>query len=138
MGDTGGYAPPEHVKFAKLSDNRLYLLMGGLLLAGIVWGIVYADSQVVFGWYLGGVGAFLNYYWLRRSLKSFFDRVINQGATQLISFGYFQRYVFIGLAIAMIYLFKLASIVALVCALLIMPAAIIIESFIVSVKQEES
>src|SRR5215210_5357051 len=80
-----------------ISHARILRLMAVVLIIGVAVSLIYAPWNFTFGLGLGGALAFLNYFWLKSSLKNIFDRIALSGETpRFLAAKYFLRYAALG------------------------------------------
>jgi hypothetical protein len=120
----------EQENLAPLSHRRILSIMAVIVLTGSFLSAFYVSLSFGFGFLIGGVLAFVNYYWLKASLKAVFDRVVTEENPRFSATRYFLRYFFIGAVLAIIYFTKLVSFTAVILGLLSFAFAILIEGLI--------
>ena len=79
---------------------------------------------------LGSALAFVNYFWLKRSLKTIFDTAAEGQKPRMLAAGYFAEYAVLGLVVAAVYIGNLVPIVALILGLAGFGFAVVLEGFI--------
>ena len=84
---------------ADLSHRRILKIMALLVVAGSLAGLFAVGSRFAIGILIGGILSFVNYYWLKRSLKAIFDRAESGEKPRLFAFGYIIRYVVFGFVV---------------------------------------
>jgi len=113
-----------------LSERRLLVTMTVILIVMIAASLFLANWDVTIGLMLGGALSFLNYYWLKSSLRSLFEKVaLGTGGKFSASF-YIVRYVVIGIVIFAAARLGVASVAAMLVGLLSFAFAILLEAFI--------
>lgn len=106
-------APEQTIK--PLSHGRILKLMGVIGVAGSILGIVFVDISFGAGVLLGSVLAFVNYYWLKFSLKKIFASAAETGERPgLLGLKYFGRYLVLGAVVAILYATNAVSVVGLI------------------------
>lgn len=117
-----------------LSHRRILRTMGIIVCAGAISSFVFVSRQFGAGFIIGGLLAFLNYYWLKASLKRIFDRAIASAESgekpRFLAVNYFLRYLGIGTVLYIVYLTEVVSMVAVLLGLCVFAVAIVIEGFI--------
>jgi hypothetical protein len=114
-----------------LSHARILWIMAGVLIFGIALSLVYGTREFTLGLIIGGALAFVNYYWLRRTLRNLFDRITSTGEKpQFLAVRYFGRYAALGAVLMLVYVTRIASIVAVLLGLSAFAFAIVVEGFI--------
>ncbi len=120
----------EQENLAPLSHRRILSIMAAIVLTGSFLSAFYVSLKFGFGFLIGGVLSFVNYFWLKASLKAVFDRVVTEENPRFSATRYFLRYFFIGAVLAVIYFTKLVSFTAVILGLLSFAFAILIEGLI--------
>lgn len=115
----------------KFSHARILWIVSGVLILGILTSLVYASREFTIGLLIGGVLAFANYYWLKATLKNIFDKITSAGEKpQFLAARYFLRYAALGAVVMIVYVTKIASIVAVLLGLSAFAFAVVVEGFI--------
>ena len=124
--------PFETVKpdIKQLSHKRILLVMALVIIAETIFGFIYVSVSFGWGILIGGVLSFVNYYWLKNSLKAVFDRIVHDETPRFLATKYILRYVAFGTVLAIIYLTKTVPIVAVILGLASFALAIVIEGII--------
>ena len=118
--------PPPH-----LSHERILWIMSGVLAVAVLLSLFFATLKFTFGLIIGGVLAFVNYYWLRASLKNIFDRITSTGEKPpFLAAKYVFRYAFMAAVAALVHLTGIASITAVLLGLSAFAAAVVVEGLI--------
>ena len=115
---------------APLSHRRILWTMAIVVFVAAIVSFVFISWQFGLGFIIGGSLAFLNYYWLKTSLKSIFDRAISGEKSSFISINYFLRYLGVGALIYIVYLTQAVSMVAVMLGLSVFAVAIVIEGLL--------
>ena len=113
-----------------LSHKRILILMVLAAISGSVLSGIYISFNFGLGVLIGGALSVLNYYWLKRSLKTVFDKVAEGEKPQFLGAAYFTRYLTFAGILTVVYLSKAVPIVAVLLGLASFAAAIILEAFI--------
>jgi hypothetical protein len=113
-----------------LSHRRILTLMAFAALLGSVAGFIFVSAAFGFGVLIGGVLSLVNYYWLKRSLKTVFDAALAGEERQSLAGKYFLRYVAFGAVLTVVYLTKTVPVVAVLLGLASFALAIIFEAII--------
>lgn len=125
----------------ELSHNRILWLMGLVIVLGMVLSFILKSFIFGLGVLLGGVLAFINYYWLKKSLKSIFSAAENGEKPKVFGGNYILRYIVFALIIALIYVSNSIPIVAILLGLLSFAVAVMFEGvlriFSSFIKKEE-
>src|SRR5437870_5821850 len=91
---------PEERMPPEISHRRILFEMCGVIATGSIVGFVFFSGRAGFGVLIGGILAFANYFWQKRSLKAIFDRAIDGKKSRFLPLRYILRYVFIAAALA--------------------------------------
>jgi hypothetical protein len=113
-----------------ISEKRLLWFMAIVSVVEIVGSLFLGNWRITFGLMLGSALSFLNYYWLKISLRSLFDRATAGERPRFTGFLYVLRYGALALTIALASQLKLITIAAALIGLLTFAIAILIEAFI--------
>lgn len=113
------------------SHARILWIMSGVLICGIVLSLIYAAREFTFGLIIGGGLAFVNYYWLRQTLRNLFDRMTSAGEKpQFLAARYFLRYAALGAVLMIVYVTQVVSVVAVLLGLCAFAFAVVVEGLI--------
>jgi len=119
---------------APLSHQRILWTMAIIVLIGACFCSLFVSWQFGLGFLIGGILAFLNYYWLKASLKKIFDNAIASAASgekpRFLAINYFLRYLGMGAAIYIVFLTNAVPIVAVLLGLCVFALAIVIEGIL--------
>ena len=115
---------------APLSHRRILWTMAIVVLIGAIAGFAFVSWQFGAGFIIGGSLAFLNYYWLKQSLKRIFERAAGGEKSNFLSINYFLRYLGVGLLIYIVYLTEAVSMVAVLLGLCVFAVAIVVEGLL--------
>ena len=113
-----------------LSHKRILILMAFAALLGSMAGFIFAGTRFGIGVLIGGALSLINYYWLKRSLKTVFEEAVTGEKPQFLAGRYFLRYVAFGLILTIVYLTKAVPVAAVLLGLASFALAIIFEAFI--------
>ena len=113
--------------FKQLSHIRILWIMGLVVVFGAVLGAIFESLIFGTGILLGGVLSFVNYYWLKQSLKSIFSVAESGVKPKLFAGSYILRYIIFALVLALIYLSKMVSMVAVILGLSSFAIAVMLE-----------
>ena len=114
-----------------LSHRRILVLMGAIGLAASVLTAFKISPRFGVGVFLGFAIAFVNYFWLKRTLRQIFDAARESGQRPRMLVGkYFLRYLVLGLVVAVIYAAGWAPITALLFGMAGFGLAIVAEGII--------
>ncbi len=111
-------------------EKRLCRNMGVALAAAMLGSILVAPWRVTTGLALGGILAFLNYYWLRTSLTAMFGPTETTGVPPVWNGPrYILRYFIVGSIICGVSAFNLISLPAAIAGLCAFAVALTLEGF---------
>src|SRR5688572_12331077 len=131
MSDPIEPSAPARSDVKPLSHGRILKLMGVLGLAATVLGSVFAGLHFGLGVLAGSVLAFVNYYWLKFSLKKVFDLASETGQKpRLLGLKFFGRYVVLAAIVAVLYATDAVSVIGLVLGLGSFGFAVVLEGII--------
>lgn len=131
MSDQNEPSAPPQSDVKPLSHGRILKLMGVLGLAGSVLGTVFDGLYFGLGILAGSVLAFVNYYWLKFSLKKVFDLASETGQKpRLLGLKFFGRYVVLAVLVAILYATDAVSIIGLILGMGIFGFAVVFEGMI--------
>jgi len=131
MSDEIEPSAPAQSDVKPLSHGRILKLMGILGLAGTVIGTVFAGLYFGLGVLAGSVLAFVNYYWLKFSLKKVFDLASETGQKpRMLGLKFFGRYVVLAAVVALLYATDSVSIIGLILGLGGFGFAVVLEGMI--------
>lgn len=110
--------------------GRILLLMAAVGLAGAISGAVFVSAMFGVGVLFGTFLAFVNYYWLKRSLRKIFSAAAEGRKPRMLAAGYFLRYLMLGLVVAVVYFSSAVPIAALVLGMAGFGFAVVLEGFL--------
>jgi hypothetical protein len=113
-----------------LSHKRILTLMAFAALLGSIAGFIFVGLSFGIGVLIGGGLSLVNYYWLKRSLKTVFDKAATGERPQFLAGKYFLRYFVFGTILTIVYLTKAVPVEALLLGLASFALAIIFEAII--------
>jgi hypothetical protein len=112
------------------SHERILWIMAMLGVAGGIAGSVFKSFSFGLGILIGVALAFVNYYWLKRSLRKIFGAAESGERPSGLIGTYFVRYIALALVVAVVYITGLLPIVAVIIGLAAFGFAVLIEGFI--------
>lgn len=115
---------------AEMSHRRILILMAMLAALGSLAGFAMVSGRFGIGILTGGLLAFANYYWLKRSLKVIFEKAKEGGKPRLFALSYIARYVVFGFIVGMIYLSQAIPVTAVIAGLGSFAVAVVIEGIL--------
>ena len=114
-----------------MSNRRILWTMAMVAIAGGTASVIFISWQFGLGVIFGGVLSFVNYYWLKVSLKKVFDSAVAHGAKpRFLAVRYFSRYLTLGVILAIVFLTETIPIIAVILGLSSFALAIMVEGFI--------
>ena len=113
-----------------LSHRRILTLMALAALLGAIAGFIFGGARFGIGVLIGGALSLVNYYWLKRSLKTVFDKAVAGETSQFLAGKYILRYLAFGAVLTVVYLTKTVPVVAVLLGLASFALAIIFEAII--------
>lgn len=126
-------SPPivlEEENFVPLTHQRILIVMAAVAIAGALLGLIFVSRQFGIGVLIGGVLAFINYYWLKYSLAKMFEKAEDGAKPKFLGIRYLFRYLIIGAALTVIFLTKVIPVVAVIAGLASFAVAVVLEGFI--------
>ncbi len=113
-----------------LSHTRILVLMGIVAVLLSLYGFIFVTVSFGSGVLIGGILSFVNYYWLKNSLKVVFEQTANEERPRFAGTRYILRYFIFGLVLLLIYLTKTVSVIAIILGLASFAFAIVIEGML--------
>ena len=118
-------------KLVSLSHTRILWTMAIVVILGAIAGFILIDTGFGWGILIGGILSFLNYYWLKKSLRDIFSGDAEGSRPSFLTLNYILRYVGLALAIWVLYEIKFFSIIAVLLGMASFAIAILIEGLII-------
>ncbi|HUR96498.1 MAG TPA: ATP synthase subunit I [Pyrinomonadaceae bacterium] len=112
------------------SHERILWIMAVLGVVGGILGFVLSSPGFGLGVLVGTALAFVNYYWLRSSLRKIFSAAELGERPRMLAGKYFLRYIILAIVIAVIYVTGALPIVAVVMGMAGFGFAVVIEGMI--------
>lgn len=113
-----------------LSHQRILVIMAVLGSLGSIAGFAFVSAKFGIGVLIGSVLAFVNYYWLKRSLRGIFDKAAYGEKPKFLGSGYFLRYLVLGVLIAVIFATDVLPIVAVILGMAGFGFAVVVEGLV--------
>ncbi len=113
-----------------LSNERILVIMAVLGIVGGIAGFIWVSLPFGVGVVVGTVLAFVNYYWLRSSLRKIFSAAASGDRPRMLTGTYFLRYLVLAVVVAVIYATEIVPIVALILGLAAFGFAVIVEGVV--------
>jgi hypothetical protein len=130
MGEESPALPSEAPAKTDLSHRRLLVEMAVLIAAGAVIGGLFAGIRAGIGVLLGGLLAYLNYFWLKRTLAAIFDQALFGGRGRFLPLRFIARYIALGVVILALHFSGAVPAAAVVAGLASFAAAVVVDGFI--------
>mgnify|MGYP001191849864 FL=1 len=122
---------PVEQAIVPLSHRRILVIMVVIGLAGSILGSALISVSLGAGVFIGSVLAFVNYYWLKVSLKKIFDLAAETGERpRLLALKYVARYLVLGAIVAILYATGAVSIVGVILGMGSFGFAVVIEGIL--------
>lgn len=114
-----------------ISHRRILIEMVVLAVVGSFLTAIFISLGFGFGFLFGAAVSFINYWWMKVSLKRIFERAVGSGEKpRFLASRYVLRYLLIGLVLVVVYLTKLVPITSVIFGLASFAFAVMIEGFI--------
>lgn len=130
MGDYSELVPEERQASNDLSHRRILAIMALLVAAGCVVGFIFAPARFGIGVLIGGILSFVNYYWLKTSLKKIFEKAAAGDPSRFLAAKYFLRYLALGLILAFLFFAASIPVTAMLLGLASFAFAVVIEGIL--------
>lgn len=113
-----------------ITHRRILLVMAVCVVTGAILSFIFGSWQFGLGFLFGGILSFVNYYWLKVSLKKVFDSAAADEKPRISATKYLLRYVVFGGLLVLIYLTKTVPVASVILGLASFAFAVVIEAFI--------
>ena len=120
--------PTETVR--PVSHGRILWIMAAVGVGGAIAGTTFGSFRFGVGVLIGTALAFVNYFWLKRSLRKIFEAAESGEKPRMLAGKYFLRYLILAAVVAAIYASGLVPVVALILGLGAFGFAVVIEGLI--------
>jgi len=120
----------EQENFVPLTHRRILIVMGTVAAFGSLLGLIFISRQFGLGVFIGGILSFVNYYWLKFSLKKIFEQAVGNEKPRFLGLRYLFRYLILGVVLTVVFLTETIPVVAVIAGLSSFALAIVIEGFI--------
>ena len=111
-------------------NERILVILACLGVGGSIAGAALVSARFGFAVLVGSVLSFINYYWMRHSLKAIFDRAREGERPSFLGAGYFIRYLVLGGVVAFIYALDLLPISGILVGMAGFGFAVLVEGSI--------
>ena len=115
---------------APLTHRRILTVMAIVAVLSALAGFVFVSWQFGLGVLIGGILSFINYYWLKFSLKKVFERTAHGERPRFLAVRYATRYLVLGGALLVVFLTKAIPVVAVILGMASFALAIVVEGFV--------
>jgi hypothetical protein len=112
---------------AGISHRRLLIEMAVVIAVSAIAGFAFGGPRFGFGVLFGGVLAFLNYYWLKRSTAVIFEMALAGVGGKLFPLRFIARYVVIGLVILAVHFSGFVPATAVILGLAAFAFAVVVD-----------
>jgi len=120
----------EQENLVPLTHRRILIVMAAVAVVGSLLGFVFVSGLFGLGVLIGGVLSFINYYWLKRSLKKIFEQAVDGEKARFLGLRYLFRYLVLGGILLIVFLTKTVPVAAVILGLASFAIAIMIEALI--------
>jgi len=128
-GDTEPIAE-EPGNVVPLTHQRILTVMAAVAVLSSLISFIYVSWQFGLGVLFGGILSFINYYWLKFSLKKVFERTAHGERPRFLAVRYLSRYLVLGGILLIVFLTKTVPVVSVILGMASFAFAIVIEGFI--------
>lgn len=111
-------------------NERILVILAVLGVGGSIAGAAAVSARFGLAVLIGCVLAFVNYYWMRHSLKKIFNSAAEGERPRFVGAGYFIRYVVLGCVVAFIYTLDLLPISGILVGMAGFGFAVLVEGFL--------
>ena len=119
---------PDQPLTTEARNERILVILAVLSVGGAIAGAALADARFGLGVLVGCVLAFVNYFWMRRSLRAIFSTAEDGQKPSFVGAGYFIRYLVLGGIVAFFHVFGLLPIGAVLVGMAGFGIAILVEA----------
>jgi len=111
-------------------NERLLVILAVLSIGGSIAGAAAVSARFGLAVLIGCVLAFVNYYWMQRSLKKVFGEVREGEKPRFLGAGYFIRYLVLGCVVAFFYVSDLLPISGILIGMAGFGFAVLVEGIL--------
>jgi hypothetical protein len=130
MGEDFEPSVDETASVRPITHGRILAIMAVIGVAGGIAGFAFGSFRFGLGILVGTALAFLNYYWLKSSLRKIFSAAESGERPRMLAGKYFLRYIILAIVVAVIYAADLLPIVAVILGLGAFGFAVVIEGLL--------
>lgn len=113
-----------------LTHRRILIVMTIITILGALFGLIFVSRQFGAGVLIGGILSFVNYYWLKFSLKKIFDQAVTGEKPRFLGLRYLFRYFILAAILTIVFLTDVIPVIAVIAGLASFALAVVIEGFI--------
>ena len=129
MSETNEPIAAEQETVAPLTHRRILTVMAIVAVLSAFVSFVLVSWQFGLGVLLGGILSFINYYWLKFSLKKIFEKTAHGERPRFLAVRYTTRYLVLGAVLLVVFLTKTVPVISVVLGMASFALAIVIEGF---------
>jgi hypothetical protein len=111
-------------------NERILVILAVLSVGSSIAGAALVSARFGLSLLVGCVLAFVNYYWMQRSLKKIFSRATEGNKPSFLGAGYFIRYLVLGCIVAFFYVSQLLSVAGILIGMAGFGFAVLVEGFL--------
>lgn len=111
-------------------NERILVILAVLSVGGSIAGAALVSARFGLSLLIGCVLAFVNYYWMQRSLKKIFSKAAEGNKPSFLGAGYFIRYLVLGCVVAFFYVSQLLSVAGILIGMAGFGFAVLVEGFL--------
>ena len=111
-------------------NERILVILAVLSVGGSIAGAALVSARFGLSLLVGCVLAFVNYYWMQRSLKKIFSKAAEGNKPTFLGAGYFIRYLVLGCVVAFFYVSQLLSVAGILIGMAGFGFAVLIEGLL--------
>jgi hypothetical protein len=130
MGEDFEPSAGQAENFRPVSHERILWIMGAIGVLGGIAGFAFSSLRFGLGILVGTALAFVNYYWLKSSLRKIFASAESGERPRMLAGKYFLRYVILAIVVALIYATGLLPTVPVIVGLAAFGFAVVVEGLI--------
>ena len=119
----------EQENLAPLTHRRILIVMAAVAISDSLLGLIFVSRRFGAGVLIGGILSFVNYYWVKISLKKIFEPVGGGEKPRFLGLRYLFRYIVLGAVLTVVFLTKIIPVVAVIAGLASFALAIVVEGF---------
>lgn len=127
MGDYTEPVADEGRSAGDLSHRRILIIMAITVVIVCVLSFIFVSARFGAGVLVGGAFSFVNYFWLKGSLRSLFDRTAAGSSAGFLAAKYFFRYLVIAAVLGLFYYAFAVPATAMLLGLASFAVAVVIE-----------